>query len=530
MAETSSNSETVTAETPAAGVNSYFAIFILTLATFMEYLDATAVNVSLPRIAGDLSSAPNETAWVIGSYLVALAMILPLSGWLATYFGRKNYFMTCVFVFTCSSLMCGLSTSLESLIFFRFVQGLSAGGLAPSEQAIISSTVPPDKLGRAFAIYAFGAGVAPVMGPTFGGWITDTLSWHWIFFVNVPLGIVSLLLVYLFVNEPQKSPEELKKAEKKINSIDWLGIILFAVGIGAFELMLEEGPRGDWFQSDSVWIFAIVSFVSLLIGIAWELYREEPAVDIAMFGHRNFALVCLLIFMISICTFGSLFLVPYMAQTLLDYTAMNAGMIGLPAAIVLLITGPTIGYFLDKFDARRVIFIGAILSIIAIYQLTLINLTVDYYYLATARMFQSFSLSFFSISLNTIGYYDLPPNKNNSVSALLNMARNTGGSIGIALVSTILYQRNQYHANFLTENLSKYNFNFTQTVGNLAQTFQHEGLTKAQSVILANGVIVNTTYKEAGMLSVIDTYFVFITLYLLSIPIIFFLKGKKKKS
>ena len=517
-------------ETPTTQINSYFAIFILTIATFMEYLDSTAVNVSLPRISGDLSAAPNETAWVIGSYLVALAMILPLSGWLATYFGRKRYFMACVVTFVVSSFLCGMSTNLESLIFFRFLQGLSAGGLAPSEQAIIASTVPPDKLGRAFSIYAFGVGVAPIIGPTFGGWITDTLGWHWIFFINVPIGIVSLLLVHLFVHEPQKSEAELKKAAAKNNSIDWLGILLFAGGIGAFELMLEEGPREDWFQSDFVWAMASIAFVSLLIGIAWELYRENPAVDVAMFKYRNFTLVSLLVFMVSICSFGSLFLVPYMAQTLLDYTAMNAGMIGLPAAIVLFVSGPTIGYFLDRFDARRVIFIGAVLSVIALYQLTAINLQVDYDYLATARMFQSFSLSFMSVSVNTVGYYDVPPNKNNSISALLNMARNTGGSIGIAMVSTILYQRTQFHANYLTDYLSKYNVNFTQSVGHLAQTLQHGGLTKAQSVILANGVIVNTTYKEAGMLAVIDTYYVFITLYLLAIPIVFFLSGRKKKA
>lgn len=306
MENISSATETQSSTAPPQ-INPYFVIAILTIATFMEVLDTTIANVAIPRIAADLSVPVADATWVLGSYLVANAAILPISGWLATRFGRKRYFMACVIVFIASSLMCGFATNLPMLVFFRIIQGLSGGGLAPSEQAIIADSVPSDKLGRAFSIYATCIFFAPIIGPTFGGFITDNFSWHWIFFINLPIGLISLLLVYLFVHE---SEEVLKKAEeqrRKNASIDWIGIILFVSGIACLELVLEQGPKEGWFESNLVFGGAIGAFFALLIGITWEWYQENPAVDVEMFKHRHFAVACFLLFIVGFVFYGSLF-------------------------------------------------------------------------------------------------------------------------------------------------------------------------------------------------------------------------------
>ncbi|MEP6925251.1 MAG: DHA2 family efflux MFS transporter permease subunit, partial [Pyrinomonadaceae bacterium] len=267
--------------------NPYFSIFILTLATFMATLDTTITNVALPKMAGDLSVTPSELVWVIGAYLVATAAVLPISGWLATYFGRKRYYMISVAVFTLSSVLCGLATNLESLIFFRIIQGLGGGGLATSEQAIIADIMPAEKLGRAFSIYALGIAAAPVFGPTLGGFITDTWSWHWVFFINLPIGIISLVLSWLFVYETEQSKAARVKFFREGKTIDWPGILLFVGGIAALVVVLQQGPKEGWFESDFILLLTMGAFFAILIGIVWEYYQEKPAVDIMMFKNRS---------------------------------------------------------------------------------------------------------------------------------------------------------------------------------------------------------------------------------------------------
>ncbi len=508
-------------------LNPYISILILTLATFMEVLDTTVANVALPRMAGDLGVATNEVIWVLGSYLVANAAILPISGWLATYFGRKNYYMACVLIFTISSVLCGLAWNLESLIFFRVIQGLSGGGLAPSEQAIIADITPPEKLGRAFSIYGFGLAVAPVIGPTLGGFITDTFSWHWIFFINLPIGIISLILTGLFVRESKQAEDVREDFRKKGKTVDWVGVGLFMLGIAALEIFLEKAPTDGWFESDFVFGLAVVAFFAILIGATWEYYQKQPAVDILMFKNRGFTGASILIFAVAFVSTGSVFLVPYMAQTLLGYSAMDAGMLGLPAAVVLLILIQFVGFLIDKFDIRKIVLFGLVISGLAVWNLTSINLQVDFYALAWARVFQSVGLAFLAVSINTAAYNGLPPEKNNSASALLNLARNVGSSVGIALTSTILVVQTQVHINNLGYHTNKFNPNYVQTIKNLAAAFKQQGISVMQATGLANGVMWETVVRQASMKAILDAFYFYIVLFICVLPMVYLLKKKK---
>ncbi|HSK70457.1 MAG TPA: MFS transporter, partial [Pyrinomonadaceae bacterium] len=506
----SSNTETATSAVP----NPYFQIFVLTLATFMATLDATVVTVSLPKMASDLSSTPTEVIWTVSAYIVAMAAILPISGWIATYFGRKNYYMFCVVGFTVTSLLCGLAQSLESLVFFRVLQGLTSGGLASSEQAIIADITPQEKLGRAFSIYAFGVSFAPILGPTLGGFITDTLSWHWIFFINLPIGIVSLILTGLFVKESEAAKEASREFRRSGKAVDWLGIILFVTGIAALVLVLEKGPKEGWFDSDFVLLLAAYSFFALLIGITWEYYHEKPAVDVFILKHRGFTGALILALTAGFVISGTNFLIPFFSQTLLGYTAMDAGMISLPGTIVQLIGIQIVGYLADKFEIRRLILFGLVSMIFSIWYFATLNLDASFYDLSVARTLQLFSLSFLAVTVNTAAYYGLPPEKNNSAAALLNLARNMGMSFGIALTSTLVALRTQTYINNTGYHTTELNPNYTEAVKKIAQSLQEHGLTAAQAAAKAKAMIWERVIEQSTMNAIIDAFMLYIVLHI----------------
>ncbi|MBX7170074.1 MAG: DHA2 family efflux MFS transporter permease subunit [Pyrinomonadaceae bacterium] len=511
-------------------LNPYIAIIILTIATFMEVLDANIVNVSLPRMAADLNSTPTETSWVIGSYLIANAMILPISGWLAIYFGRKNYYQICVVIFTASSFLCGISTNLGMLIFFRIIQGLSGSGLATSEQAMIADLFPPEKLGRAFSIYAFGLVLAPVIGPTLGGWITDALSWHWIFFINVPIGFVSYFLVSELIHESERSKQSRLELLKTNPQIDWIGIILVAIGFGAFELVLEEGNKQDWLESNFIVFTIIIAIFSLLLGITWEYYQDKPAVDISMFKNRNFAISCILLFTVRFVMFGSTFLVPYFAQILLGYNATNAGLLLLPGAVTLVIMMPIVGFLTDKFDARKIIFFGLIIFAFSLWNLTSMNLEIGFNDLAKFRMLQIFGLSFLSATMMAVGFYYVPPEKNDSASSMITLCSNLGASLGVAISTMLITRYTQFYINNLGYHTTQYNQNYTETVKNLSQALQHQGFTATQALSKAKNIVWETLVQQASMLAILDVFKIFILAIILIIPVVFFLKPKRKNN
>lgn len=506
-------------------------VVILTIASFMEVLDTGIANVSLPNIAGNLSATTEEASWVISSYLIANAVVVPLSGWLATYFGRKRFYMVCVFIFIVASFLCGAATSLEMLIFFRVLQGLGGGSLVPLEQAFIADSVPAEKRGMAFSIYGLTLVIAPIFAPALGGWITDNYSWHWIFFINIPIGILSLFLVWNFVSEPESTIAERERLKKSNFKIDWVGMLLIVIGIGALTVVLDKGYREDWFESDFIVIFSIIAFVALLVGIAWELTQENPAVDIRLLANRSVGAGVVIIFAIAVLIYGTLVLVPLMAQTLLGYTAQMAGMILSPGAMVALVMMLLTGFLMKKIEARILAIAGLILAALALWHLTTLNLQVGYWDLAYARAFQSFSAAFLFVPITTAAFRGVPAGKIDNASSLISLSVNLGGSFGIAALATFLAHKTQHHTSVLSAHASDYNPNYVNWINQTTQVLQDRGMSAVEAASQARGLMWAEIQRQAGMLAFIDAFYALMIMVLCMIPLVFLFKsGRSEKS
>ncbi len=497
----------------------------VTLATFMEVLDTSIANVALPHIAGNLSAGTDESTWVLSSYLVANAVVLPISAWLAIQMGRKRFYMTCVVLFGISSLLCGLAPNLSMLIFFRVLQGLGGGGLAPSEQAILADTFPPAKRGMAFAIYGMAVVMAPAIGPTLGGYITDNFDWRWIFFINVPVAIVSLILTSRLVEDPPY----LKAQKQTSGRVDWPGLGLLAVGIGALQVVLDKGEREDWFASNFINGFAIVSIVCLLTAFFWELHHENPVIDIRLFKTRNFAVSCVMMFMLGVALFGGTVLLPQMVQTLMGYTAEQAGMVLSPGAGVIILLLPFIGIMVGKLDPRRMITVGWTLASLAMfYMASTMNLGMSFGEIILLRTYQMVGVAFLFVPIQTMCYVGIPQGKNNNVSGMTNLARNLGGSVGISMVETLLARRGQYHQSVLAAHTSQYDPSFTSAVAGMTQALKASGVGAAEAAKMAYARIYGAMQAQASMIAYLDTIWVFAIIAGLMAPLPFLMKRAKK--
>lgn len=500
-------------------------VLILTIASFMETVDISIANVSLPNITGSLSAAQEEGGWIISSYLIANAVVIPISGWLATFFGRKRFYMACVVIFVVASFFCGLAWNIESLVFFRVIQGLGGGSLVPLEQAFIADIVPPEKRGMAFSIYGLALITGPTIAPTIGGWITDNYSWHWIFFINIPIGILSLLLTWYFVREPRITIEEREKLKTKNFQIDWLGLGLFVVGIGALTVVLEKGNHEDWFESSFIWFFAAVAFAALLFGIAWELSQENPAVDVRLLANRSVFAGVVMMFFVAFIVYGSLVYVPQMAQKVFGYDATTAGMIMSPGGIVTMILMPTVGYLIKRIDARALIIVGTILSAAALWHLSSLSLQIGFQELMWARIYQSFATAFLFVPITTAAFRGIPSNKTDNASALISLSVNLGGSFGIALLAAFLARRTQTHTSVLAANASEYNPNYVQWLERMTQTLQQQGMQMLEALSQARAMMWNEIRQQAAMLAYLDLFFLLMILVLAIIPFVFLFKG-----
>ena len=488
-------------------INPWIVAIVVTMATFMELLDTTIANVALPHIAGGLSSGIDESTWILTSYLVANAVVLPLSAWLSRYFGRKRYYMTCVALFTVSSFMCGLAPSLGTLIFFRVLQGIGGGGLAPSEQAILVDAFPGAKRAGAFALYSMAIVTAPAIGPTLGGYITDHFDWRWCFYINVPIGLLSLFLSNLVVTDSDQMKKEMKETREKGASIDFVGIILVAIAFGCLEVVLDKGQRDDWFESNFIIAFFTASMIALIGGIWWELTIDDPVVDLTLLKERNFALSNFFYFMFGFILIGSTVMIPQMLQGLFGYTAYQSGWAISPAAFVVVFMAPLVVKFIfPKLGAIPLIFASFMIQAFALWEYSSLDLEASYASFVHCRLIQGFGVAFLFIPVSALAYSYLPKELNNKASSLTNLFRNLGSSFGIAFVTTMQARREQVHQNFIIEHLGVGDPGVLANLKSMTTTFTHGGYTAVDAKIHAEALLSFNMTNQASILGFLDVF------------------------
>ena len=504
--------------------NPWLIATVVSIATFMQVLDASIANVALRQIAGSLAAGVDESTWIITTYLVASAVIIPISGWLAAVIGRKRYYMICVALFTLASLLCGFAGNLTILILFRILQGLGGGGMAPSEQAIIADTFSPAQRSSAFALYGVAVIVAPTVGPTLGGWITDNYSWHWIFFINVPIGIISLLLVHWLVDEPEVLEQERKQRLSNGLKVDWLGFVLVTLFLGCLEIVLDKGQEDDWFSSNFIVTFAVISVVACAGFVPWELSRKDPIVDIRLLVRRQFGTAFLVMMAVGAVLFSSTQLVPQLLQTSFAYTATISGLALMPGGFAMLLMMPIAGRLGNLVQPKYVMAAGLCIVSISMWYATSLEQGADFGWFAWMRSFQMIGLPFLFVPINTVAYSELPPDATGQASSLVNVARNLGGSIGVSLANTELMQRAQFHQSRLVEAAVPSSLSYQNTLERVTEFFISQGspLVKAQGQ--AVGWIGHTIVSQATLLSYIDVFWSFSIFALIMVPLALTLK------
>ena len=507
--------------------NPWAVALTVTLATFMEVLDTSIANVALPHIAGSLGASQDEATWVLTSYLVASAIILPISGWLSNRFGRKRFYMTCVVMFTTCSLLCGIAPTLPFLIVARILQGLGGGGLAPSEQAILADTFPIEKRGQAFAVYGMAVVFAPAIGPTLGGWITDNFNWHWIFFINLPVGLLSLYLSNRMVEDPPHLIAR-KEASKHLK-VDFTGLGLVALGVGLLEFTLDKGQEKDWFSDATIRSCFIAAIILLIWFVFWEWYHPDPIVDIKLLRNRNFGTAVFLQLVLGMVLFGSTVLIPQYLQTLLGYTAERAGMVLSPAGFVLMgvmiVAGKTVG----KFDPRAMAAMGYFFTGLGVYNLTRLDLYTSYGTATEFRILQMIALPFIFIPISTLNYVGVPLEKSNQISSLSNFARNIGGSAGTALLTTFIARTAQTHQQALGAHVVRGTVPYRVYMDQMRQLLINGGMSSAQATQAAIGQAYRQMQLQATMLSYQNAFVVLAALLFVLVPLPFLMRLPKKR-
>ena len=509
--------------------NPWSIIAIISIATFMVVLDTSIANVALAHIAGGLSASYDEAAWVITSFLVANAVVIPISGWLADVFGRKSYYMFSVALFTLASLACGLSVSLPMLIVARILQGIGGGGLAPVEQSMMVDTFPPEKRGAAFAAYGVVVIVGPIFGPTLGGWITDAYSWHWVFLINVPVGILSLVLVTLFVDEPQALKRQSQRLHERGLRIDYVGFLLAALFLGCLEVTLDRGQRDDWFSSGLIFTTAVICVASFLAFIPWELSQDEPIINIKLFKNGNFIIANVFMLLMGLIVFGTTQFIPQLLQEVLGYTATNAGLALTAGGVATLLMMPLAGFLSGRVDARILIGFALVMQAVALWNMAGLDTGMSFRDAAIARMIQSVALPFLFVTITNIAYVGIRPGQNNQASALMNVSRNLGGTFGISLVQTMLARQSQVHQSQYVESLNPLNPNYVSGLSRTARELMANGLSQAEASRAATAQLYRGLGQQAQMLSYIDVFHVLMWVVIVVLPLVLLLKKPDKR-
>jgi MFS transporter, DHA2 family, multidrug resistance protein len=491
-------------------INPWVVALTVTLATFMELLDTSIANVSLPYIAGGLGRSYDEVTWILTTYLVANAVVLPMSAWLSRVMGRKNYYMLCVALFTVTSFLCGIAPSLGVMLIARVLQGIGGGGLAPVEQAILVDTFPPDKRASAFALYTVAIVTAPAIGPVLGGWITDNFNWRWVFLINIPIGILSLSLTARLVHDPPAFAEERKTVRDASGRlrVDGIGIALIGLGSAALEILLDRGQIDDWFGSTFIsWMF-VIAITCLVTAVFWELHHKDPVIDFHLLKTRNFAIASLFYFIFGFGLFGSTTMIPQLLQSLYGYRAIDAGLVLGPGAFVITLLAPVGAQLVQRGIVRpRNLLFGALIIVgLSFLHYSRFNLDTDYNHYALARCLQGFGYAFFFVPLSVITYSELKPNQNNRASSLTNFFRNWGGSFGIAFITTASDRRFNFHQSIVGANLPASSSGLQQSVNQTAGYLQAHGFSPADALNAAYGYVYNQLGAQSHLLAFMDCF------------------------
>ncbi|MFC0142164.1 DHA2 family efflux MFS transporter permease subunit [Erwinia mallotivora] len=494
--------------------NPWLVAMTVTLAVFMEILDTTIVNVALPHVAGSLSSSYDESTWVLTSYLVANGIVLPISAFFSRLFGRKQFFLICIVMFTICSFLCGIATELWQIILFRVLQGFFGGGLQPVQQSVLLDYFKPEDRGKAFGISSIAIIVAPVFGPTLGGWITDNYSWRWIFFINIPVGIISVLAIYQLLEDP---PWERKWAKGKLN-IDYIGIGLITLGLGCLQVMLDRGEDDDWFHSNFIVTFAVLTAIGLVGAVYWLMYARKPVVDLHVLKDRNFWVASLLMAGMAMILYGSSVVIPQLAQQDLGYTATWSGLVLSPGAVLIVLSIPLVLKLMPLVQTRLIIAFGfTCLFLSFIYSATLTP-DVDFTTLVLMRSAQTIGLGFLFVPLTTIAFVTIPQRLNADASALFTMCRNVAGSIGISLSTAMITERAQARSANMVHNMTPLNEPFNLTVERWAQGIRDFTSAVGDPVTLATGQIYKQMIVQARFLAYIDVFMGLSVIALILIP------------
>ncbi len=501
------------ADTGQRAVNPWLIAPVVALAAFMEILDIAVANVALPHIAGDLSSSQDEATWVLTSYLVTNAIVMPISGWMSGRFGRKRFFLTCITGFTLTSLLCGLAPSLGLLTVLRALQGAAGGGLQPTGQAILTDAFPPEKRSMATAVYGIATSVAPAIGPALGGWITDNYEWRWVFLINVPLGVMLVFLIAVLVRSPRDQvPQSHSHA-----GVDWLGFGFVALSLGCLQIVLDRGQEEDWFASGLITTLAIVSGIALVLLVWWELQHENPMVDLKLLRRRDFAAGFVLMLVFGFMLFGSTYLLPAYAQYVMDYRATEAGEIIIPGGFMVTVSFALVGRILDKVDLRYLIAFGLVMSGAAVWWMSNFYLDVSFATLALARAVAWTAMGLLFLPINALGFRNQPPEKTTYASSLINLARNFGGSIGVSVASTLVVRRLQFHQSRLVEHLQPLNPAYPGFAQHLGDVLHLNGLGTVAHVYQIAG-------QQAQLLSYLDAFKAFGVVFFLALPLLLLVK------
>jgi DHA2 family multidrug resistance protein len=513
--------------TPRVAPSPWLIAILVAVATFMEVLDTTIANVALPYIAGGMGVSEDEASWVVTTYLVSNAIILTASSFLARMLGRKTFFLICLALFTVSSVLCGFAWNLQSLLLFRILQGLGGGGMVPVSQSILADSFPPEKRGQAFALFGVAVVVAPVVGPTLGGWLSDNVSWHWCFLINGPVGLLAMALIGLILREPAAATAERKRQLQQGGGFDVVGFVLVATFLAALEVMLDRGLEDDWFASSFIVTVAIVCALAFVLMIPWEINHRNPMIDLRMVATRQFGACFLVMLATGAILLATTQFLPQLVQQDFGYTATWAGLVLSPGGVVTMVMMFVVGRLSGKVQPKYMIVAGALIVALSMYDMTNVYGDLGFWFFARSRMLLGVGLPLIFLSITTASYDGIPREKTDQASALINAARNTGGSIGVSLVSNVLAHREQFHQGRLVEHAIPSSAQYQDTLQQVINYFVAHGSSLAQAQQQAIGWIGQQLQAQASFMGYMDAFWVLMLISLAAVPLALSLRKVK---